>query len=371
MTFNPTSNRYERITRALLDEPWCIIPSKLEAIADFVYLKAQGGTLSESEILAIRASVPPIEGQRAGAIAILPVFGTLRNRANIITEASGGTSVELLSKQFALLMSDPNIAAIVLDIDSPGGSVAGIPEFAAQIHAARQIKPIVAVANTLAASAAYWLGSAATEFVAAPSAEVGSVGAVMVHEDRSAMAEREGVKVTLISAGRYKTEGNPFEPLGDDALSSLQARVDDAYATFTADVARFRGASIGDVRGAAYGEGRVLTARKAQGAGMVDRVETLDAVLSRLMRPQGIAALRRDRGARVLQEQQPTVEQSPAPRSEYEPDALAAVIERLDRIESRLPTPISESETEPATAGLEIDPEALATAVAAILKGAR
>lgn len=355
MTFNQSNKRYERITRALLDEPWAILPSKLEAIAEFITLKAQGGTLTDAEIAAIRADAPPVEGRRSGAIAVLPIFGTLHNRANMITEASGGTSVEMLSRQFGAFVTDPDVAAIVLDIDSPGGSVAGISEFAEKIHAARDVKPVVAVANTLAVSAAYWLGSAATELIAAPSAMVGSIGALMVHEDHSAEAEKAGVSVSFIHAGKYKVEGNPYEPLGDDARAFLQARVDEAYADFTGDVARFRGANLQDVQGAAYGEGRVLTARKAIKTGMVDRIETLDAVLARLMKPQGRGALRRE------------------PRSEYGLDPMAAVIERLDRIEALLPQPTAETTPEPVAdePELVIDPEALATAVAEILKGDR
>ena len=353
------NRRYERIVRSFLDEPWAIQPSKLEAIAAFIFLKASGGTLSETEIAALRAAAPPpAGGMTDGAVAVLPIFGVLRNRANLLTDISGGTSVEMLSRQFASLVDDPRISAIVLDIDSPGGSVSGIPEFATQIHAARAVKPVVAVANTLAASAAYWLGAAASEFVAAPSAMVGSVGALMVHEDQSAADEKEGRKVTFISAGQYKTEGNPHEPLGDDARAALQSLVDDAYAQFTGDVARFRGVSLEAVQGKPYGAGRVLTARNALASGMVDRVEVIDAAVHRMMSPDGRAQLMRS--------SRRAVSEYDAPHAGPDVDQLR-IAARLDAIEARLS--VYESTSEPEAAGLEaIDIEAIAAAFGEHLK---
>ena len=339
--------RYERIARSFLDEPWAILPGKLEAIADFIALKAQGGTLTEAEISAIRAAAPPMQGQREGAIAVMPVFGTLRNRLNLMTEMSGGTSVELMSKQFAALVRNPDVSAIILDIDSPGGAVSGIPEFAAQIFAARDVKPVIAVADTLAASAAYWLGTAASEFVAAPSAEVGSVGALMVHEDVSGAMEQEGRKVTLIYAGKHKVEGNPYEPLGDEAAAALQERVDAAYERFTADVARFRGVSVEIVRGERFGAGRVLSADRALQAGMVDGIATLDETIDRLMRPQGRAPLSR--------------------RAEADPIDLSAVLDRLDRIEARLPEQSTQPDAE-SPPRLEVDIDAVAAELGKFLK---
>ena len=340
------------------------MPAKLEAIADFIMLKAAGGTLTEAEISAIRAAAPPPEGTRNGAVAVLPMFGVLRNRTNLLAEMSGGTSVEMLSKQFASLVADPNVSAIVLDIDSPGGSVAGIPEFAAQIAAARDVKPVVAVANTLAASAAYWLGSAASEFVATASAEVGSIGALMVHEDVSAQDAMLGVKTTIISAGKFKTEGNPYEALSDEAHASLQARVDEAYGQFTADVAKYRGVDASAVRGAQYGDGRVLSAKNALKSGMIDRIATLDETVARLLRPQGRGAL----GRRAEMGTAPTFTWTGFGQPDPAVDAIAA---RLDAIEARFTPPSDpepEPEREPVATGLVLDIDAIATLIGERMK---
>jgi ClpP class serine protease len=131
------------------------------------------------------------------------------------------------------------------------------------------------------ASAAYWLGSAASEVVAAPESDTGSIGVWTAHVDASKMLEEIGWKVTLISAGKYKVEGNPYEPLAAEAREFIQSQVDEYYGMFIKAVARNRGDSQTAVR-EGYGQGRVLTAREAVKAKLVDRIGTLDQVVGEL-----------------------------------------------------------------------------------------
>jgi len=162
-------------------------------------------------------------------------------------------------------------------------------ELAAEVRAARgNGKPIVAVADTLAASAGYWLASQADEVVVTPSGSVGSIGVYAIHQEASRMLDAEGITTTIISAGPHKSEGNEFEPLTDEARDDIQSRVDTSYAQFLADVAAGRRVPVESVE-RDYGGGRVFPARKAYEAGMVDRVETLAQVVQRL----GSAAGRR------------------------------------------------------------------------------
>jgi signal peptide peptidase SppA len=153
---------------------------------------------------------------------------------------------------------------------------------AAEIRAARGTKPIVAVANTEASSAAYWLASQADEFVSTRSGRVGSIGVFAAHEDESAKAEAEGIRTTLVSAGRYKTEGNPFEPLTDEAKAHMQSMVDEYYSMFVTDVAAGRGLTADAVR-SGYGEGREVTASTALEVGMIDRVATTEEIVSEML----------------------------------------------------------------------------------------
>ena len=149
----------------------------------------------------------------------------------------GGTSTERLGHQIDAAVNDDSIKTIILDIDSPGGSVAGVPEVADKIFKARDKKPVVAVANSMAASAAYWIGSAAQELVVIPSGMVGSIGVISAHTDVSKFEENQGFKTTLITAGKFKAEGNMFEPLGTEALESIQSVVDEYYDSFVSAVA--------------------------------------------------------------------------------------------------------------------------------------
>ena len=165
--------------------------------------------------------------------------------------------------------------------DTPGGMVEGTTEFAAEVRRAREQKPVVAVANFVAASAGYWIAASATEVVAAPSAKVGSIGVFALHADRSKALEAEGVTRTVISAGKHKVEGNELGPLSDEARATAQARVDEAYGQFVADVATGRGVSVSAVRDG-FGEGKIVSANDALKLGMVDRIATLDETIARL-----------------------------------------------------------------------------------------
>jgi capsid assembly protease len=305
-----TELRYTRIIEAVCEMPWAILPSKLAVIRDLLALRASGQKLTADEvrerldashrtemtwILSIKkvadaetgAVITAKSGEVApgAAVAVLPLVGTIIPRANFFTETSGAVSVQRFTRALRQALADPEVGSIVIDIDSPGGQVGGVPELAAEIYRARGKKPITAVANTLAASAAYWIGTAADELVVTPSGEVGSIGVVAIHEDISGLLEKEGVDVSLITAGKYKVEGNPFEPLGEEARTAIQGRVDEYYGMFVADVARHRKVSRAAVRDG-FAEGRVVGAETAVSLNMADRVATLDQVLSELSQRQ-------------------------------------------------------------------------------------
>lgn len=271
-----------RVLAAIYATAWAILPAKLEVIVAVAERHAAGVRLSQAEIAAAVGS-RPAERPSQGAIAVLPIFGTIVPRADLMSDTSGLTSAERLGTQFRALVRDPGIASIVLDVDSPGGAVQGIDELSQEIYRARVAKPIVAVANHLAASAAYWLATAADELVVTPSGEVGSIGVFAAHEDESAALAAEGRKVTLISAGKYKVEASPYAPLEDEARAAIQGRVDEYYDMFIKAVARNRGVKAAEVRDG-FGEGRVVGARQALELGMADRIGTLQETLTRLQK---------------------------------------------------------------------------------------
>lgn len=275
--------KYVHLVRYVASTLWALDEAKWAELLGVLAFRAAGHEFTPEEIRARlgdgRAEAP--ETSRQGAIAVIPIRGVLANRMSALDESSGGASAEQIGRMIAQAGADPNIQTILYDVDSGGGTVPGIQELAAQMFALRGVKRQVAQVNDTAASAAYWLASQADEIVSIPSGTVGSIGVFAAHDDMSAALEKEGHKISLMSAGKFKLEGNPFEPLSDEARAVVQGRVDEAYAQFVKDVARGRGVSPAAVRNG-YGEGRALGAKDAKAAGMIDRIATMEETVARL-----------------------------------------------------------------------------------------
>src|SRR3989304_3205503 len=155
--------RHSYVLDAFIRTPWAILPEKLAILREIVARHVAGEELDAEEVqMRIHGAKRPADG-RVGNIAVLPLFGTIFPRANMMTDVSGATSAEVFGQKFEELVRDQEIGAIVLDVDSPGGNVLGIEELSTQIYKARGKKPIVAVANHTMASAAYFIGTAADE----------------------------------------------------------------------------------------------------------------------------------------------------------------------------------------------------------------
>jgi signal peptide peptidase SppA len=266
--------RYERILAALLAEPLAMHPASAEWL--FSLRK-----LPEAEIQAKLAAATRGRSSRASGPAVVHIRGSIVREPNFWTEMGFATSAEDVGRQIDSLAADAGVPAIVLDIDSPGGTVSGTPELAARVAAAAtQKKVIAAVTGTYAASAAYYVASQASELVVSPGSEVGSIGVVMMHVDESEYLKQLGVKVSFVAAGAQKVAGNPFAPLDDAARAEYQRRVDDSYQDFVRAVAVGRGVTQTRVR-EEWGA-RIFPAREAVRLGLADRIGTIDDVLTRL-----------------------------------------------------------------------------------------
>ena len=267
---------------------WALQVEWLHALGAALQHYADDGEWDFDRILAARFSSDRAKTRGMGGVAVVPVHGIITQRSDLMNEIFGGGSVpaEQLAALVRELGADSNVSGIVLDVDSPGGSVGGLGELGDAIYSLRGVKPVVAVANPLAASAAYWMGSAASEFTVAPEGQAGSIGVWTAHVDASGMMERLGLKFTLVSAGKYKVEGNPYGPLSDDARGHIQSQVDEYYGMFVKDVARNRKDTQTAVR-EGYGQGRVLTAKEAVKAKLADRVATLGQVVGEMAAAAG------------------------------------------------------------------------------------
>jgi len=275
-------SKYENVLNLVFAEPWAITPEYMAIIRGVVLRRASGVQMAQDEIDAAVGPRRSAQPARSGSVAVLPLYGPMAQRMNLMSEVSGGTSTQQFGAMFTQAMADPNVGSIVIDLDSPGGSVFGIQELWDTMMSHRGRKPVTAVANSMAASAAYWIATAADSISVTPGGAVGSIGVIMEHTDISAALETAGVKTTLISAGKRKAMGNQFEPLSEESLGELQAKVDAYYAMFTNAVAKGRGVPSATVRNG-YGEGDVVLAQEAKRLGMVDRIETLDQAIGRMM----------------------------------------------------------------------------------------
>lgn len=226
------------------------------------------------------ASVTP---RRQKTVGVIPVHGVLEARPSFIGEMLGMSSYERVGQALDVLMYDEGISSVVFDIASPGGMVYGAPELGEKIFGYRGRKPMISVANPLAASGAYWPFTAADRMVVTSSGDVGSVGVIAEHVDISQSLERDGAKVTVIRSQNspFKGEGTDVEPLSDEARAHMQGRADAIYQRFVSDLARFRGVSVAHVN-EHFGKGRVVDAKAAIAAGMADRVGTLQDVVVKL-----------------------------------------------------------------------------------------
>lgn len=273
--------KYANIMMACAAEPWALEKSKLVTVANFLRFQALGGKYSAEEVKArIHHKTEARVKQTDGSIGILPIQGVIGERMNMLDDISGGTSTELISKQFRSMLNDNTCKAIIFDINSPGGVARSVEELAQEIYDARGIKPMVAQINTCAASAAYWLATQADEIVVTPSGQAGSIGVYTIHEDISAMLEKEGIKETLIYSGEFKVMGNEFEPLSADAKTIVQQRVDELAASFVGGVARGRNVSLTAVNDG-FGRGLMFGADELLARGMADKIGSMSDTLAR------------------------------------------------------------------------------------------
>jgi len=268
---------------------WGIEPTILEAIF------TEYSAITDPDVLSAKLSRFIEEPQERDefllkdGVAVIPVTGPLSKRGGLWQWFFGGSSLADLSGVFEDAMQNPDVSAIVLDIDSPGGVVSGTDALASQIYKARGVKPVVSFANGMMASAAYWLGSAAQKIVVENTAQVGSIGVVMVHYDYSKGDEKYGLKRTYLTAGKYKALGNDAEPLSDLARKTFQSDLDYIYSLFVDTVAQNRKAEAQTVI-KNMADGRIFTGQQAIDAGLADIAGSLETAIEtarKLVKPAG------------------------------------------------------------------------------------
>jgi signal peptide peptidase SppA len=271
----------------IFGEPLAVAPSPhLDTVLGYLLARCEGrrptNAAAESQRAerAARNERPAVtSGGRGQAIALLPITGSLAARGGVDADSERVLGYGEIRQQLRAALADQSVGGILLDVDSYGGEVAGLPELAAEILAARDQKPIFALANTKAFSAAYWLASSAERVFVTPSGAVGSIGVIAAHRDQSAKDTADGVRWTFITAGEQKLDGNPHAALPDDVRGRIQARINATYSAFVDHVAKARELAPAAVRDTKAG---VLTAQEALRVGLVTDVGTYDDAINAL-----------------------------------------------------------------------------------------
>lgn len=275
--------RYERILAEITSAPWMIERTAGERMFDLISRRVSGHTATAAD-LATAAGVRAARDQRKAkdkprGVAVLPLYGPMVKRADLFSEVSGLASTDQIAAWVDAAAADPNIKAIIIDVDSPGGSVHGTEELAQRITAATKAKKVIAVANATAASAAYYVASQASELVVTPSGWVGSVGVLWTYLDDSEQEKKAGVTRVVVATSETKAQngGGPLTPAGRAEMEQVVAGY---YEQFVRAVARGRNVSQTTVRDN-FGGGGMVLADKAVKLGMANRVGTLEDVLGR------------------------------------------------------------------------------------------
>jgi len=211
-------------------------------------------------------------------VAVIPIEGILVNKWGL-HPYSGLTGYDGIMVKLLEANEDPDVEAIVLEIDSCGGEVAGCQDLADMIFAVSQRgggdKPVWAILSEVAYSAAYWLASACDRIILPETGGVGSIGVLVMHVDWQDALDEAGIKVSLIHAGSHKVDGNPYEHLPKDVRDSLQEEVEDIRLMFAGAVAQNRGLKLEDVlatEARCYPGGSRNGRRTALDAGLADAV---------------------------------------------------------------------------------------------------
>jgi signal peptide peptidase SppA len=270
----------------VLTSPWAIVPAKLFEIQEIYRTHLRGDKI---DIEAIEAKTgKPLDNkteryQVVNDTAIIPIQGVIAKRMNLFTQISGGVSTQLTGNDIKETLADDSIKSILLNIDSPGGTVDGTQELADIVFAGRDIKPIVTYSDGMVASGAEWIGSASHKtYISGDTIEVGSIGVVANHVDYSGLEKQMGIKTTEIYAGKYKRIDSCYKPLTKEGKQYIQDQVDYLYSIFVDQVAKHRGVSS-EIVLKNMADGKIFIGKQSLTAGLVDGVSTLDRLINTIL----------------------------------------------------------------------------------------
>ena len=271
----------------VLTSPWAIAPEKLAEIKSVYRAHFAGEKIDWKNIEAkiglgsVKRAKDAPSYEITNGVAVIEVTGVLTKGLSFFSFLFGGTSTRDISNALTAALKDDAVKSIILHVDSPGGTVSGTQELAAEVFAARGQKPIAAYSDGQVTSAAYWIASAADKvYLAGDTVVAGSIGVVATHVDYSKNDEMHGIKVTEVTAGKYKRIYSENAPLSPEGRQTLQDEVDYLYSVFVNDVARQRGVFVEDAL--AMADGKLFFGRQAIDAGLVDGIITMEGLINKM-----------------------------------------------------------------------------------------
>jgi len=269
-----SSGRLVRVLSALYCETWLIRPEMHKTLSDIAVAHSEGGALEDAQhklASAMKKNPKAKEYGMAGSTAVVPVEGVIGRKFSNTLRSSGVVSVDVFERLIRVAADDDDVSSIVLSFDSPGGIAMGVPEAAAAVAYANTIKPVIAYADGLMDSAAYWLATNASAIYATESAKVGSIGVYLALLDQSRAAEMAGLKVEMIKSGKYKGMGYPGTSLTEPQREMLQSKVDKLGDKFRSAVRRGRARDISDD----VMQGQSFSVEDALANGLIDGVSDM------------------------------------------------------------------------------------------------
>lgn len=279
----PLNYDLTNVVSQVLGEPWAITPEKAHQISSLLNRRLDANSQYANDYdLSVEFGEPMSrsrdnEPDIRGGVQVISVHGTLMPRATWMMKYSGGTSTMELARQIDAADKNPDVKAIVLDVDSPGGAASYVAEAATLVQNTKT--RVVGVGTNIAASGAYWLLAAGDKAYASEGTSIGSVGVYVITQEVVKAAEKAGITYRVFKAGDVKAAGNPYETMSSKAQAAIQTRIDAIYDMFVSALANYRGITVSQVE-ERFGQGTVYLAQEAAARGMIDGVKTLEQVIA-------------------------------------------------------------------------------------------
>jgi len=287
ISFNETNFTSMNVLSAIDGTVWAMTEPALEE------MKRGIEGLEYRDLLSARAELEDATGNRGvlkeqeneleddvyeveGSTAVVPVYGKMFPRANMMTQLSGGVSTRKLTEAFGEIEGRADLERMLMVFDSPGGSIQGLTNAARKVR--RMDTETITLAEGLMASAAYFVGSAADQVMASPDSMVGAIGSVATIVSYADKYEEEGIQVEVVRSAEKKAKPNQSEPIDEDSVKEVQRLVNSAHNQFVAQVAINRNLSEETVDTMA--DGSVITGSEAEDTDFVDDVKTIGEVMA-------------------------------------------------------------------------------------------